>query len=76
LAVGIGDWVEVLRDGLGEGLDFSVTVDGEDFGRGLAVVVVVRRSVVVGGGVTLRPGVVTESELAVVVVVVCLSPSM
>ena len=78
MAVGICDWVEVLRDGLGEGLDLSVTVDGEDFGLGLGlvVVVVVRRSVVVEDGVTLRPGVVTESELVVVVVVVCVSPSM
>jgi len=77
LAVGIGDWVEALRDGLGDGLDFSVTAAGEDFGLGLGlvVVVVVRRSVVVAGGVTLRPGVVTASELAVVVVV-CVSPSM
>jgi hypothetical protein len=79
LAVGICDWVEVLRDGLVDGLDFSVTVDGEGFGLGpgLLVVIVVRRSVVVADGVTFRPGVVTESELAfVVVVVLCVSPSM
>ena len=79
MAVGICDWVEVLRDALGDGLDFSVTVDGEDFelGLGWLVVVVVRRSVVVEDGVTLRPGVVTASELAVVVVavVVCVLPS-
>jgi len=77
LAVGICDWVEVLRDALGDGLDFSVTVDGEDFELGLGWLVVVRRSVVVEDGVTLRPGVVTASELAVVVVVVvvCVLPS-
>ena len=74
MAVGICDWVEALRDGLGDGLDFSAMADGENFGLGLGVVVV-RRSVVVAGGVTLRPGVVTASELAVVVVV-CVSPSM
>jgi acetyltransferase-like isoleucine patch superfamily enzyme len=67
--------VEVVRDGLGEGFDFSVTVEGEDRGPGLGLVVdrgacvVVRRcSVVVG--VTVLPGVVTVSEDAVVVVVV------
>ena len=80
MAVGICDWVEVLRAGPGDGLDFSVIVAGEDFGLwlDLVVVVAVRRSVVVAGGVTLRPGVVTASELAVVVVVVVVwvSPSM
>jgi len=80
LAVGSCDWVEVLRDGLGDGFDFSVTVAAEDLGRGLGVVlvVVVRRSVVVvEDGGTLRPGVVTESELAVVAVFVfCVSPSI
>ena len=68
-----------MRDGLGEGLDFSVTVDGEDFGLGCVdgplwvVVVVLRSAFVVVDGVTVRPGVVTASELAVVVWV---SPSM
>ena len=62
--------MEALRDGLGDGLDFSVIVDGEDFGLGPGLVVVVRRSVVVAVGVTFRPGVVTASELAVVVLVV------
>jgi hypothetical protein len=37
--VGICDCVEVLRDGLGEGFDFSVTVAGEDFGLGLGFTV-------------------------------------
>jgi hypothetical protein len=64
--------VEVLRDGLGEGFDFSVTTEGEDRGVGLGLVVV-RWSVV--EAVTVLPGVVTESEEAVVVVV-RLSPSI
>jgi len=73
--VGICDCVEALRDGLGEGLDFSVTVTGEDFGLGLGLVrgpvwvVVVRDCVFAGAVVTVLPGVVTESEVAVVVVV-------
>ena len=62
-----------MRAGLAEGLDFSVTLDGEDFGLGpgfvdgaFCVVVVVLRSVfvVVVDGVTVRPGVFTASELA------------
>jgi hypothetical protein len=68
--------VEVVRDGLGEGFDFSVTVEGEDRGLGLGLVVdrggcvvVVRRCSVVEG-MTVLPGVVTVSEEAVVVVVV------
>jgi hypothetical protein len=85
LAVGICDCVEVLRDGLGEGFDFSVTVAGEDFGLGLGLtverggfwVVVVRRWVFAVNGVTVRPGVVTASdEAVVVVVVVSVCPSM
>lgn len=65
----------VVRDGLGEGFDFSVTVAGEDLGLGLAVVlggfrVVVVRCVFAVVGVTVRPGVVTASEETVVVVVV------
>jgi len=71
----------VIDAGLAEGLDFSVTLDGEDFGLGpgfvdgaFCVVVVVLRSVfvVVVDGVTVRPGVFTASELAGVV---CVSPS-
>ena len=46
-------------------MDFSVTVAGEVLGRG--DVVVVFRSVFAVVGVTVRPGVVTASELAVVV---------
>jgi hypothetical protein len=73
--------VDAVRVGLGEGLDFSVTVAGEDFGLGLGLtvvrggfcVVVVRRCVSVGGGVTVLPGVVTASEATVVVVVVVVS---
>jgi len=81
LAVGIWVWV-VVRDGLGEGLDFSVTVAGEDFGLGLTVVrggfcVVVVRCVLAVDGVTVLPGLVTASEEAVVVVVVVsVRPSM
>jgi hypothetical protein len=75
--------VVVVRDGLEEGFDFSVTVAGEDFGLGLGLgldrggfsVVVVRRCVFVVDGVTVLPGVVTESEVAVVVVVVVVSVS-
>ena len=79
MAVGIWAWVEVLRDGLGDGLDFSVTVVAALwFGcdRGLVWAVVVRRSefVVVVEGVTVLPGVVT-SEVVVVVVVVSVWPS-
>ena len=67
----------VVRDGLGEGFDFSVTVAGEDLGLGLGLAVVrggfcvvdVRRAFAVDG-VTVRPGVVTASEETVVVVVV------
>lgn len=63
--------VVVVRDGLGEDWGFSVTVAGEDFGPGPGfTVVVVRRSAFGSDGVTVRPGVVTVSELAVVVVVV------
>jgi hypothetical protein len=83
LAVGIWDCVVVVRDGLGAGFDFSVTVAGEDFGLGLGLtvvrgafcVVVVRRCVSVVDGVTVLPGVVTESDVAVVVVVVVVSVS-
>ena len=81
MAVGIWVWV-VVRDGLGEGLDFSVTVAGEDFGLGLTVVrggfcVVVVRCVLAVDGVTVLPGLVTASEEAVVVVVVVsVRPSM
>jgi acetyltransferase-like isoleucine patch superfamily enzyme len=68
--------VEVVRDGLGEGFDFSVRVEGDDRGPGLGLVVdrgacvVVVRRCSVGVGVTFLPGVVTVSEDAVVVVVV------
>jgi hypothetical protein len=74
-----------LRDGLGDGFDFSVTVAGEGFGLGLGLtverggfwVVVVRRWVFVVEGVTVFPGVVTASEATVVVVVVVsVSPLM
>jgi hypothetical protein len=72
--------VVVAREGLGEGLDFSVTVAGVEFGLGpgFTVVVVVRRWALGSDGVTVRPGVVTVSELAVVVAVVVVweSPSM
>ena len=74
MAVGICDWAEAFRDGLGEALDFSVTVDGEEFGlglgllRGVVCVVEVRCGPFVGAAVTVLPGVVTESEVAVVVV--------
>ena len=71
MAVG-RDCVVVVRDGLGEGLDFSVTVAGEDRGLGLAVV----RCVVAVDGATVLPGVVTESEETVVVVVVSVVPSI
>jgi len=67
LAVGNWVWVLGLREGLGDGLDFSVTAAGED--RGVALGFVLER----GGfwdGVTVRPGVVTESEATVVDVVV------
>lgn len=79
MAVGSWDWAELLRDGLGDGLDFSVTTAGEDFGLGLGLVrgpvwvAVVRGWVLVVAGVTVLPGVVTESEDAVVVVVVVVS---
>ena len=79
MAVGICDWAEAFRDGLCEALDFSVTVDGGEFGlglgllRGVVCVVVVRCGPFVGAVVTVLPGVVTESELAVVVVVVVVS---
>ena len=76
MAVGM-DCVVVVRDGVGEGLDFSVTVAGEDLGLGLGLTVVrggfglvVVRCVLAVGGVTVRPGVVTASEETVVVVVV------
>lgn len=75
-----------MRDGLGDGFDFSVTVAGEDRGVTLGFTVewvgfcvVVRRwASVVDEGVTVLPGVVTVSEAAVVVVVVVvsLSPSI
>jgi hypothetical protein len=73
--------VEAVRDGLGEGFDFSATVAGEDFGRGVGFavvrgglsVVVVRRCSFVVDGATVRPGVVTASEATVVVVVVVVS---
>ena len=35
--MGSWDWEEALRAGLGEGLDLSVTVAGEDFGLGLGL---------------------------------------
>ena len=76
MAVGT-DCVVVVRDGLGEGFDFSVTVAGEDFGLGLGLTVVrdgfcavVVRCVLAVDGVTVLPGVVTASEETVVVVVV------
>lgn len=69
-----------LRDGLGEGLEFSVTVAGEErgdalgpvLGRVWSCVLVVRRCVSLLGGdsVIVRPGVVTVSDATVVVVVV------
>jgi hypothetical protein len=63
-----------VRDGLGEGFDFSVTVAGDDLGLGLTVVrggfCVVVRCVLAVEGVTVLPGVVTASEEPVVVVVV------
>jgi hypothetical protein len=64
--------VEVVRVELGEGLDFSVAVAGEERGVGLcrASVVVVRRCDGVVEGDTVLPGVVTVSDEAVVVVVV------
>ena len=79
MAVGSCDWAEIFRDGLGDGLDFSVTVAGDDLGLGLGLLrgpaweVVVRCWVLVVAGVTFLPGVVTESEVAVVVVVVVVS---
>ena len=73
----VGYWVGALelRDGLGEGFDLSVTLGGED--RGAAVAfgwgwfwVVLRGGVSrVGVTATVRPGVVTVSEEAVVVLV-------
>jgi hypothetical protein len=76
LAVG-SDCVVELRDGLGEGFDFSVTIAGEDLGLGLGLTVVrggfwvvVVRCVLAVDGVTVLPGVVTASEETVVVVVV------
>jgi hypothetical protein len=83
-AVGICACVEVLFDGLGDDFDFSVTAAGEDFELGVGLVrgpgwvVVVRRSEFVDEGVTVLPGVVTESEVTafVVVVVVSVLPSM
>ena len=84
MAVGSCAWAEEERDGPGEGFDFSVAVAGEDFGlafgltvvRGGFCVVVVRRWVVVVAGPTVLPGVVTASEVTVVVVVVSLSSLM
>ena len=76
MAVG-RDCVVVVRDGLGEGFDFSVTVVGDDLGLGLGLTVVrggfcvvVVRCVFAVDGVTVLPGVVTASEETVVVVVV------
>jgi hypothetical protein len=67
----------VVRDGPGEGFDFSVTVAGDVFGFGLGLTVVrggfcvvVVRCVLAVDGVTVLPGVVTASEETVVVVVV------
>jgi len=81
--VGICDCVVVVRAGLGDGFAFSVIFAGEDLGLGLGwergefwVVAAVRRSVFVVDEVTVLPGVVTESEVAVVVVVVWVSPSI
>jgi hypothetical protein len=71
--------VETFRDGLGEAFGFSVTVEGADFGLGLGLlrgavsVVAVRCGPFVAEVVTVLPGVVTESEVAVVVVVVVVS---
>ena len=77
MAVGYWAWVELVRDGFGDGFDFSVTVAGGEAVLEFVVVVVVRRCVGVVEGVTVRPGVVTVSDEAVVVVVVVwLSPSM
>jgi hypothetical protein len=69
LAVGNCACVVAVREGLGEGLDFSVTPGGDDFGLGPGLTVV-RRCAFGSDGVTVRPGVVTVSEVAVVVVVV------
>jgi hypothetical protein len=66
-AVGYWDWVEAVREGVGDDFDFSVMTAGEERGLELGFVVVVRCCV--GVGVTLLPGVVTLSEEAVVVVV-------
>jgi len=67
----------VVRDGLGEGFDFSVTVAGEDFGLGLGLTVVRGGfCVVVVDGVTVLPGLVTSEETVVVVVVVSVVPSI
>ena len=81
----VGNWACVVagREGLGEGLDRSVTVAGDDFGlgpgltvvRGAFWVVVVRRWVVGPGGVVVVPGLVTVSDCTVVVVVVVVSVS-
>ena len=57
-------------------MDFSVTTAGLGLGFVrwlLGAVVVVRRSEFVVEGVTVLPGVVTESDVAVVVVVVVVS---
>ena len=75
MAVGSCVWLEAVREGLGDGFDFSVTEVASAVGRGDGWVVV-RRFVSVVEGVTVRPGVVTVSDLAVVVVVVCDSPSI
>jgi hypothetical protein len=77
-AVGNCACVVVVREGLADGLDLSVTVAG-DLGlgpgltvvrRGFCVVVVVRRWAFGSDGVTVVPGLVTESDCTVVVVVV------
>jgi hypothetical protein len=66
-AVGSCAWVEVVRGGLGDGFEFSVTVGGEDGGPAGGLAVVVERD---GWVVTVLPGVVTSEEADVVVVVV------
>lgn len=60
--------VEAVREGLGDCLDFSVTVGGEERGPGLAFGF--DRGGWVAEGVTVLPGFVTVSDEAVVVVVV------
>ena len=73
MAVGYCPWLEGVF-GLGEGLDLSVTVAGDERGLGLgfSLDVEVRRFASADAGVTVRPGVVTSDVVVVVVVVVSL----